>query len=160
MVYGIPYPDRKLLRRLEFSLSRRGKNTREGETANFLERETHHNKTTDTETHPAERKKQTHRDREKRYASSVISHQPSSNPYHSTSPGSHNIKPWKFYYTRKASHSRSVPIFSLPPTMAQTVSALKPYLDAVKSTLFAAVCIRNFPSQIVERHNKPEVEIR
>ena len=49
---------------------------------------------------------------------------------------------------------------SFTTKMAQTVSALKPYLDAVKSTLFAAVCLRNFPSQMVERHNKPEVEIR
>jgi hypothetical protein len=39
-------------------------------------------------------------------------------------------------------------------------SALKPYLDAVKATLTAAACLRNFPSQNVERHNKPEVEVR
>mmetsp|Transcript_34113 Transcript_34113/g.58614 ORF Transcript_34113/g.58614 Transcript_34113/m.58614 type:complete len:170 (-) Transcript_34113:130-639(-) len=39
-------------------------------------------------------------------------------------------------------------------------SALKPYLDAVKATLTAATCLRNFPSQNVERHNKPEVEVR
>ena len=39
------------------------------------------------------------------------------------------------------------------------VSALKPYLDAVRSTLNVATCIRNFPSQNVERHNKPEVEL-
>eukprot|EP01039_Chlorochromonas_danica_P002393 gene2391-2625_t len=39
-------------------------------------------------------------------------------------------------------------------------SALKPYLDAVRSTLTAAICIRNFPSQVVERHNKPEIEIK
>jgi hypothetical protein len=37
---------------------------------------------------------------------------------------------------------------------------LKPYLDACKTTLTAATCLRNFPSQTVERHNKPEVEIR
>mmetsp|Transcript_26019 Transcript_26019/g.78111 ORF Transcript_26019/g.78111 Transcript_26019/m.78111 type:complete len:171 (+) Transcript_26019:186-698(+) len=36
----------------------------------------------------------------------------------------------------------------------------KPYLNCVKSTLTAALCLRNFPSQIVERHNKPEVEVR
>mmetsp|Transcript_34342 Transcript_34342/g.105524 ORF Transcript_34342/g.105524 Transcript_34342/m.105524 type:complete len:171 (-) Transcript_34342:41-553(-) len=36
----------------------------------------------------------------------------------------------------------------------------KPYLNCVKSTLNAALCLRNFPSQIVERHNKPEVEVR
>mmetsp|Transcript_8675 Transcript_8675/g.12952 ORF Transcript_8675/g.12952 Transcript_8675/m.12952 type:complete len:171 (-) Transcript_8675:136-648(-) len=39
-------------------------------------------------------------------------------------------------------------------------NALKSYLDACKSTLTAATCLRNFPSQTVERHNKPEVEIR
>ena len=38
--------------------------------------------------------------------------------------------------------------------------ALKPYLDAVRATLIAATCLRNFPSQNVERHNKPEVEVR
>jgi ARP2/3 complex 20 kDa subunit (ARPC4) len=38
-------------------------------------------------------------------------------------------------------------------------SALKPYLDAVQRTLNAALCLRNFPSQLVERHNKPEVEV-
>jgi len=37
---------------------------------------------------------------------------------------------------------------------------LKPYLDCIKATLVASLCIKNFPSQIVERHNKPEVEIR
>mmetsp|Transcript_3119 Transcript_3119/g.6271 ORF Transcript_3119/g.6271 Transcript_3119/m.6271 type:complete len:171 (-) Transcript_3119:191-703(-) len=39
-------------------------------------------------------------------------------------------------------------------------NALKPYLDAVRSTLTAACCLRNQPSQNVERHNKPEVEMR
>jgi len=38
--------------------------------------------------------------------------------------------------------------------------ALKPYLDAVQRTLTAAFCLRNFPSQLVERHNKPEAEMR
>jgi actin related protein 2/3 complex subunit 4 len=42
---------------------------------------------------------------------------------------------------------------------APPVSALKPYLDAVRSTLMAATALRNFPSQNVERHNKPEVEL-
>ncbi|KAF6768818.1 hypothetical protein EG68_10545 [Paragonimus skrjabini miyazakii] len=37
---------------------------------------------------------------------------------------------------------------------------LKPYLVAVKNTLHAALCIQNFPSQVVERHNKPEVEMK
>lgn len=34
------------------------------------------------------------------------------------------------------------------------------YLNTVRSTLDAALCLRNFPSQVVERHNKPEVEVR
>jgi hypothetical protein len=38
--------------------------------------------------------------------------------------------------------------------------ALKNYLDCVRVTLDAALCLRDFPSQTVERHNKPEVEAR
>jgi actin related protein 2/3 complex subunit 4 len=37
-------------------------------------------------------------------------------------------------------------------------NTLKPYLNCVRATLTAALCVDNFPSQIVERHNKPEVE--
>ena len=37
--------------------------------------------------------------------------------------------------------------------------ALKPYLDTIKATLHAALCVENFASQIVERHNKPEIEV-
>ena len=37
--------------------------------------------------------------------------------------------------------------------------ALKPYLDCIKATLGAALCVENFASQIVERHNKPEIEV-
>mmetsp|Transcript_22349 Transcript_22349/g.45642 ORF Transcript_22349/g.45642 Transcript_22349/m.45642 type:complete len:179 (-) Transcript_22349:137-673(-) len=40
-----------------------------------------------------------------------------------------------------------------------STSALKPYLDVIKETLNAALCLQNFASQIVERHNKPEVEV-
>merc|ERR1711892_1531039 len=36
---------------------------------------------------------------------------------------------------------------------------LKPYLNCVRSSLTAALCIQNFDSQLVERYNKPEVEI-
>ncbi|XP_046546868.1 actin-related protein 2/3 complex subunit 4 [Haliotis rubra] len=39
-------------------------------------------------------------------------------------------------------------------------ATLKPYLTAVKHTLTAAMCLQNFDSQIVERHNKPEVEVK
>ena len=38
-------------------------------------------------------------------------------------------------------------------------ATLKPYLSAVRSTLTAAMCLENFESQVVERHNKPEVEV-
>ncbi|CAF0823262.1 unnamed protein product [Adineta ricciae] len=47
--------------------------------------------------------------------------------------------------------SQSVP--SRTPTV-------KPYLDAIRATLQAAFCIENFESQLVERHNKPEVEVK
>lgn len=39
-------------------------------------------------------------------------------------------------------------------------ATLKPYLTAVRHTLTAAMCLHNFSSQVVERHNKPEVEVR
>lgn len=39
-------------------------------------------------------------------------------------------------------------------------ATLRPYLNAVRSTLTAAMCLENFNSQVVERHNKPEVEVR
>eukprot|EP00009_Paramoeba_aestuarina_P005533 CAMPEP_0201515628 /NCGR_PEP_ID=MMETSP0161_2-20130828/7137_1 /ASSEMBLY_ACC=CAM_ASM_000251 /TAXON_ID=180227 /ORGANISM="Neoparamoeba aestuarina, Strain SoJaBio B1-5/56/2" /LENGTH=168 /DNA_ID=CAMNT_0047912501 /DNA_START=58 /DNA_END=564 /DNA_ORIENTATION=+ len=39
--------------------------------------------------------------------------------------------------------------------MAQTS-----YLECIRSTLTAAICLQNFPSQIIERHNKPEAECR
>jgi len=39
-------------------------------------------------------------------------------------------------------------------------ATLKPYLKAVKHTLEAAMCLENFSSQKVERHNKPEIEIQ
>mmetsp|Transcript_53849 Transcript_53849/g.122749 ORF Transcript_53849/g.122749 Transcript_53849/m.122749 type:complete len:171 (+) Transcript_53849:198-710(+) len=38
-------------------------------------------------------------------------------------------------------------------------NTLRPYLNCVRASLDAAFCLRNFPSQTVERHNKPEVEI-
>ncbi|RKO98104.1 hypothetical protein CXG81DRAFT_29087 [Caulochytrium protostelioides] len=39
-------------------------------------------------------------------------------------------------------------------------NTLRPYLNAVRGTLTAAMCLENFSSQVVERHNKPEVEAR
>jgi actin related protein 2/3 complex subunit 4 len=39
-------------------------------------------------------------------------------------------------------------------------NTLRPYLAAVRTTLTAAMCLENFASQNVERHNKPQVEDR
>ncbi|XP_061436327.1 actin-related protein 2/3 complex subunit 4-like [Lethenteron reissneri] len=39
-------------------------------------------------------------------------------------------------------------------------ATLRPYLNAVRATLQATLCLENFSSQVVERHNKPEVEVR
>eukprot|EP00002_Diphylleia_rotans_P008733 TRINITY_DN18731_c0_g1_i1.p2 TRINITY_DN18731_c0_g1~~TRINITY_DN18731_c0_g1_i1.p2 ORF type:complete len:174 (-),score=53.67 TRINITY_DN18731_c0_g1_i1:310-831(-) len=39
-------------------------------------------------------------------------------------------------------------------------NALRPYLNAIRSTLTAAMCLENFGSQVVERHNKPEIEAK
>ncbi|OHT01339.1 Actin-related protein 2/3 complex subunit 4 [Tritrichomonas foetus] len=41
--------------------------------------------------------------------------------------------------------------------MAKT--AQQPYLDAIRRSLQSALCVRNFASQDVERHNKPEIEV-
>ncbi|KEG07520.1 ARP2/3 complex subunit [Trypanosoma grayi] len=38
-------------------------------------------------------------------------------------------------------------------------TAYLPYYDCIKCTLHAALCIGNYPSRTVERHNKPEVEV-
>ena len=46
-----------------------------------------------------------------------------------------------------------------PLRMERANYALKPYLDCIKATLNAALCVENFASQIVERHNKPEIEV-
>ncbi|CAD6571188.1 MAG: Arp complex subunit [Tremellales sp. Tagirdzhanova-0007] len=43
---------------------------------------------------------------------------------------------------------------------SQQSNTLRPYLNAVRSTLTAALTLENFSSQVVERHNKPEVEAR
>lgn len=39
-------------------------------------------------------------------------------------------------------------------------ATLRPYLLTVRRTLEAAICLVNFNSQVVERHNKPEIELR
>ncbi|XP_074054718.1 actin-related protein 2/3 complex subunit 4 [Macrotis lagotis] len=56
---------------------------------------------------------------------------------------------------RAARHFR----FPAEPVPAMTAT-LRPYLSAVRATLQAALCLENFSSQVVERHNKPEVEVR
>ncbi|KAM9916222.1 hypothetical protein OXX59_010152, partial [Metschnikowia pulcherrima] len=37
--------------------------------------------------------------------------------------------------------------------------SLKPYLTAVRTSLTAAICLEDFSSQLVERHNRPEIEV-
>ncbi|KAK9767818.1 Arp complex subunit [Basidiobolus ranarum] len=37
-------------------------------------------------------------------------------------------------------------------------NTLRPYLSAVRATLNVALCLENFSSQVVEKHNKPEIE--
>ncbi|XP_014512176.1 actin-related protein 2/3 complex subunit 4 isoform X2 [Vigna umbellata] len=39
-------------------------------------------------------------------------------------------------------------------------STLRLYLTCIRNTLEAAMCLQNFPCQEVERHNKPEVELK
>ncbi|CAF0970947.1 unnamed protein product [Brachionus calyciflorus] len=39
-------------------------------------------------------------------------------------------------------------------------TTLKPYLNAVRATLQASMCLQHFDSRVVERHNKPEVEVK
>ena len=51
-------------------------------------------------------------------------------------------------------------IFRFLSLFPQQAATLKPYLQAVRSSLTAAMCLENFESQVVERHNKPEVEVR
>merc|ERR1712117_864645 len=46
--------------------------------------------------------------------------------------------------------------WNLDTTMS---ASLKPYLSAVRHSLQAAMCLEDFYSQRVERHNKPEVEV-
>ncbi|KAL8214238.1 hypothetical protein R6Q57_003687 [Mikania cordata] len=39
-------------------------------------------------------------------------------------------------------------------------SSVRLYLTCIRNTLEAAMCLQNFPCQEVERHNKPEVEMK
>ncbi|CAJ0578481.1 unnamed protein product, partial [Mesorhabditis spiculigera] len=45
-------------------------------------------------------------------------------------------------------------------TFARMSSTLTPYLDAVRATLQAAFCLEQFSSNRIERHDKPEIEVR
>lgn len=61
----------------------------------------------------------------------------------------------------QASRGWPLPYFRFPAQPAPAMTAtLRPYLSAVRATLQAALCLENFSSQVVERHNKPEVEVR
>ncbi|CAL9057891.1 unnamed protein product [Musa banksii] len=42
----------------------------------------------------------------------------------------------------------------------QFATTLRLYLTCIRNTLEAAMCLQNFPCQEVERHNKPEVELK
>ncbi|KAM0928577.1 hypothetical protein ACQ4PT_002565 [Festuca glaucescens] len=43
---------------------------------------------------------------------------------------------------------------------ASPANTLRLYLTCIRNTLEAAMCLQNFPCQEVERHNKPEVELK
>merc|ERR1712002_292238 len=51
-------------------------------------------------------------------------------------------------------------IVVVPGSNNRMAATLRPYLYAVRHTLTAALCLENFSSQVVERHNKPEIEVR
>ena len=36
---------------------------------------------------------------------------------------------------------------------------MKGYTEAIEKTLESVLCLRNFPSELVEKHNKPEIEM-
>ncbi|XP_013001772.2 actin-related protein 2/3 complex subunit 4 isoform X2 [Cavia porcellus] len=64
-------------------------------------------------------------------------------------------------YKRPGVARRPLLHFRFPAQPAPAMTAtLRPYLSAVRATLQAALCLENFSSQVVERHNKPEVEVR
>ncbi len=47
-----------------------------------------------------------------------------------------------------------------PKTQAKVTGTQGIYLQAIRDSLTAVLCIQNFASQKIERHNKPEVEVR
>ena len=40
------------------------------------------------------------------------------------------------------------------------VESYKPYLSIIKDTLEQALCLKNFPSQLYEKINRPQVEVK
>ena len=52
-----------------------------------------------------------------------------------------------------------LPIY-FPSLIDAMAATLRPYLNAVRASLDAALCLEAFTSQVVERHVKPEVEVR
>ena len=40
------------------------------------------------------------------------------------------------------------------------VDSYKPYLTIIRDTLEQALCLKNFPSQLYEKINRPQVEVR
>ena len=40
------------------------------------------------------------------------------------------------------------------------VESYKPYLTIIRDTLEQALCLRNFPSQLYEKINRPQVEVK
>ncbi|XP_038551919.1 actin-related protein 2/3 complex subunit 4 [Micropterus salmoides] len=65
-----------------------------------------------------------------------------------------------WYVHGKAPTSAATSAFSRLSSHRKMTATLRPYLNAVRATLQAALCLESFSSQVVERHNKPEVEVR
>ena len=61
---------------------------------------------------------------------------------------------------RRANTKPRAPRAQQAARFAAMANTLQPYVNCIRHTLDAALCLRNFPSQVVERHNKPEVEVR
>ncbi|KAD1781279.1 hypothetical protein E3N88_42306 [Mikania micrantha] len=66
---------------------------------------------------------------------------------------------WKF--------KEFIPVLQLDPLSSTDLaftlsmgSSVRLYLTCIRNTLEAAMCLQNFPCQEVERHNKPEVEMK
>ena len=50
--------------------------------------------------------------------------------------------------------------FALPGLFAHCLFYVFSLAPGIRATLKASLCLQNFPSQVVERHNKPEIETR